>query len=163
MDGQQLSVMVHAVMEEHGLTALGWVFALDDSVARAGCCQHGDKIISLSKHILKHDAKDVRNILLHEVAHALAGPSQGHSPRWKEIALRIGNDGRRCHSLELRAPTNALTCVLCGYVNALRHRVKREFWREATCACCAVRGSITVLSQETLETIVRVKKEHGCA
>lgn len=160
-NGVQLAELVRVSMAQHGLTAGGWVFTLDDCVARAGCCHHSAKTISLSRHILRHDVKDVENILLHEIAHALAGPGQGHGEVWRQIALRIGNDGRRCHNLELRAPRCALICVMCGFVNALRHRVKHKFWREATCTSCAVRGSITVLSRETLATIVRVKEENG--
>lgn len=161
MDGHQLARLVQDLMSEHGLTALGWVFMLDDCVARAGCCHHSDKTISLSKHIMHQAEVDIRNVLLHEIAHALAGPGHGHGKFWRDIALRIGNDGLRCHSLELKPPSSALACVLCGSVNALRHRVNRQFWRKATCSACATQGSITVLSSETVDTIVRVKAEHG--
>jgi plasmid stabilization system protein ParE len=38
----------------------------------------------------------VRDTILHEVAHALAGPKAKHGPVWREVAVRIGCSGRRC-------------------------------------------------------------------
>jgi hypothetical protein len=40
----------------------------------------------------------VRDTVLHEVAHALAGPQHGHDRVWRSIAVRIGCSGERCVS-----------------------------------------------------------------
>lgn len=155
---QQLVDLVTTLMGQHGLTEKGWVFVLDNSVSRAGCCFHHTKTVSMSKHLShskEHGMDEVRNILLHEIAHALAGPGAKHGVEWKEIALRIGCDGHRCHNLELKPHSQVLACVLCGFVNGVRHRVCRNYWRKATCARCGVLGSVTVVSRNTWETILK--------
>lgn len=154
--------LAKALMAEHGLTQKGWVLTLDNSVSRAGCCSYTSKTISLSKHLVrmeKHELADVENILLHEIAHALAGPGQGHGKEWKEIAVKIGCDGQRCHSLELKPHPHVLACVMCGHVNALRHRICRKFWNNRKCSSCDVQGSVTVLPRQSWETIERFTKE----
>lgn len=157
----QVVDLIKTLMTQHGLTELGWVLTLDNSVSRAGSCCYSSKTISLSKHLVhaaKHELADVKNILLHEIAHALAGQGRGHGAHWREIAVRIGCDGRRCHSLELKPHAQVLACVLCGHVNAVRHRICRKYWRNAKCASCSVQGSVTVVSRETWDTIERFAK-----
>lgn len=149
--------MVVPLMAEHGLSDQSWVFRLDHSVSRAGCCNFTRRTISLSKHLVNdttHSLDDVRNILLHEIAHALAGPTGAHGPEWRAIALRIGCDGERCHSLDLKPFSQILACVLCGHVNALRHRVCREYWNRAACTSCSAVGSLTCVSRKTWLAIV---------
>jgi predicted SprT family Zn-dependent metalloprotease len=43
--------------------------------------------------------KQVRDTVLHEVAHAIAGNRAGHGPEWKEVAKRIGCSATRCHDM----------------------------------------------------------------
>ncbi len=73
-------------------------------------------------------------MLLHEVAHALAGSRAGHGPRWKKVAAELGYEGSRLHSgavaeelapwvgacpaghahFRYRKPTRPLACGLCS-------------------------------------------------
>jgi predicted SprT family Zn-dependent metalloprotease len=49
-----------------------------------------------------NDKREVRETILHEIAHALAGPKvRAHGREWGEIALRIGCNGRRCYGDEV--------------------------------------------------------------
>src|SRR5688572_8898033 len=81
----------------------GWRFQWDAAVSRGGCCHYRKHLITLSKPIFaKPENRDnALNVILHEVAHALAGHAAGHGPAWMSIARRIGCDGRRCHSMEV--------------------------------------------------------------
>ena len=89
-------------MERHGLTQQSWTVKYDHARARAGQCQHRAKILSFSRNlIVRGSPADMRNTLLHEIAHALAGAKHGHDRTWRDIALQIGCDGRRCHNIEL--------------------------------------------------------------
>lgn len=145
--------MVMPLMNEHGLD--DWVFKLDNSIARAGCCNFTTKTISLSKHLVrdaKHAMGDVRNTVLHEIAHALAGHGAAHGREWKVIALRIGCDGSRCHSMELKGHAWIMACVSCGFVNAVRHRVMCKFWNERACSRCGVAGAVKSISRDAWET-----------
>ncbi len=44
--------------------------------------------------------EQVRDTVLHEIAHAIAGPEAGHGPLWKATARRIGATprARACES-----------------------------------------------------------------
>lgn len=84
------------LMAAHSLT--GWTFKWDNAKRRAGCCFHSARVISLSRPLTKlRDTDDVRNTVLHEIAHAIAGHRAGHGPEWVTIARRIGCNGQRCY------------------------------------------------------------------
>ncbi|MYB34820.1 MAG: SprT family zinc-dependent metalloprotease [Gammaproteobacteria bacterium] len=38
-------------------------------------------------HAVNHQSEQVNDAILHEIAHALAGPKAGHGSEWKAIAL----------------------------------------------------------------------------
>lgn len=50
----------------------------------------GGIIILRLRDVLGHGAKEVHETILHEIAHALAGPGAGHGPKWREMARRVG-------------------------------------------------------------------------
>jgi len=86
---------------EHGLS--GWRVDFDGAKTRAGVCRYADQVIGLSAPLTRlHDAEEVRDTLLHEIAHALVGPEHGHDRVWRATALRIGCSGRRC--VDAQAP-----------------------------------------------------------
>lgn len=89
----------HAMAEElvagHGLT--GWRVEFDRAKRRAGVCRYAEKVIGLSGPLTRlHDADEVCDTVLHEVAHALVGPVHGHDAVWRATARRIGCTGSRC-------------------------------------------------------------------
>jgi len=91
-DARQLAL---SLISEHGLR--GWSFAYDRARRRAGATHFGDRRITLSRELTAlHDEAEVRETLLHEVAHALVGPRHGHDAVWRAAALRIGSNGERC-------------------------------------------------------------------
>ncbi len=118
--------MAQALMQEHKLD--GWRFAFDTSLRRFGCCRFRDSRITLSRKLVElNDAGTVRNVILHEVAHALAGFHAGHGQLWRETAAAIGCDGERCYNPTLVAtpePRYKAVCAYCGYV-AKAHRARR--------------------------------------
>lgn len=81
--------------DEHGLG--GWRIEFDNAKRRAGVCRHGSRTISLSAALTRlHDEAEVRETILHELAHALAGPRHQHDETWRAIAVSIGSTGERC-------------------------------------------------------------------
>lgn len=81
------------------LDATIWSFEFDRAKMRAGLCDFRTHRISLSRFLAERYSDDeVRQVLLHEIAHALAGPRAGHSSTWKKIARAIGYDGSRTHA-----------------------------------------------------------------
>lgn len=97
MDLDDAARLARTLMDEHGLRE--WRFGYDRAKVRAGACHFGDRRISLSRHLtLAHDPAQVRETVLHEVAHALVGPRHGHDRVWRARALAIGATGERCYA-----------------------------------------------------------------
>ncbi|MCK9792800.1 SprT-like domain-containing protein [Isoptericola sp. 4D.3] len=86
--------LARRLMAEHGLS--GWTFRFDRARRRAGLCRYDRREISLSGPLTAlYDEADVREVVLHEIAHALAGARHGHDAVWRATARRIGATGRR--------------------------------------------------------------------
>lgn len=82
-------------MARHGLT--GWRLVFDNAKTRAGVCRFDRKEIGLSRPLISlYEVEQVTETVLHEIAHALAGPRHGHDRVWRATARRIGCSGRRC-------------------------------------------------------------------
>ncbi|MEU4688997.1 SprT-like domain-containing protein [Actinoplanes sp. NPDC023714] len=95
MQSTDARALATGLMARHGLT--GWTFAFDDAKTRAGVCHHGRRVIGLSRPLTAlYSVEQVTDTVLHEIAHALAGPAHGHDRVWRRIAVRIGCSGMRC-------------------------------------------------------------------
>ena len=78
-----------------------WSFRFDRATTRLGQCDHRTQSISVSRYLTeKATADEVTQALLHEIAHALAGPRAAHGPKWRAIAQEIGYEGGRTHTVE---------------------------------------------------------------
>jgi hypothetical protein len=85
-----------ALIDRH--LGTGWTFAFDRAVTRAGLCDHTRRRISVSAPLAaRYSEAEVEQVLLHEVAHALAGAGAGHGPTWRTIARGLGYTGDRLH------------------------------------------------------------------
>jgi predicted SprT family Zn-dependent metalloprotease len=114
-----------------------WTFAFDHAKTRAGLCDYGRKRISVSRHLAgRFDDDEIHQVLLHEVAHAIAGPRAGHGPRWRETARELGYVGSRLHD-------GAIASELAPWVgvcpNGHEHYRYRRPARELSCAKCSKR------------------------
>ncbi len=94
----QIRSDARATMDAHGL--VDWSLRFDTAVQRAGITRFDRKVISLSGPIMRRYAEEgatdeIRETVLHEIAHALAGHRHGHDATWRAIARRIGSTGLR--------------------------------------------------------------------
>ncbi|MGW8481912.1 SprT-like domain-containing protein [Microbacterium sp. NPDC055903] len=112
-----------------------WTFGFDNAKRRAGQCDYRAKRITVSRYLAaRFDDDDIHQVLLHEVAHALAGHQAAHGPAWKRIARELGYVGGTTHHGETanelapwvgrcpaghvtyrhRRPARATSCAKCS-------------------------------------------------
>jgi len=76
----------------------GWTFGFDNAKTRAGLCNYTAKRITVSKYLAaRYEDDEIHQVLLHEVAHAIAGTRAGHGPRWRAVGKELGYEGTRLH------------------------------------------------------------------
>ena len=94
MDANTVRTLTESLMSEHGLLAQGWTYKPSNAKSYAGQCRYGNKIIAISVTWAAHMADhEVRDTILHEIAHAIAGHSAKHSLKWKNLHRSIGGTG----------------------------------------------------------------------
>lgn len=124
-----------------------WGFAFDRAKRRAGMTNHTDRRIQVSRHLAERAPIDeVQQVLLHEVAHAIAGYGAAHGPSWRRIARDLGYVGGRLHDGDVardlapwlgqcpaghvhhrfRAPARSMSCARCSRSFDDAHRIA---WR----------------------------------
>ncbi len=112
------------LLARHGLK--GWSFQYDDASRRAGVCWHGTKVIGLARlYCVQATDHEVRDTILHEIAHALAGPDHNHDAIWKAVARSIGCTGDRCHNVDFAPPRYIMSCPECRWTQKKNFRRKR--------------------------------------
>lgn len=86
--------LARSLMVEHGLG--DWTVDLDRARRRAGQADHTRRRITLSRHLMALYSEDeVRETVLHEIAHARVGASHGHDDVWRAEARHLGASGQR--------------------------------------------------------------------
>lgn len=135
MELQRALRLARGLMSTHGL--VGWTVALDRAKTRSGACHFRTRRITLSSHLTRlHSDEEVTDTILHEIAHALVGPTHGHDAVWRAKATAIGASGERCISPQApsmegewrgrcpgghevtrhRRPTRLVSCSRCSSV-----------------------------------------------
>jgi predicted SprT family Zn-dependent metalloprotease len=109
MDFKQAFDLLREEMGAHGLIDLGWEARMDHARKRFGVCRMSSKEISLSRPLVELNPEDeVRDTILHEIAHALAWEIHkencGHDARWKAICERIGARPERTYDNDVVQP-----------------------------------------------------------
>lgn len=88
-----------------------WTAVLDNGRTRAGMTCFRSHRLSFSRHLIARGSpSEMRETILHECAHAIAGATHHHDHVWRNIAVRIGCSGETCHSIELAEPKWILFC-----------------------------------------------------
>ena len=86
-------------MEKWGLIEENWTFVWDNrAVRRYGQCRYGKKEIGVTKKLaLINTIEESKDVVLHEIAHALTGRGHGHDAVWKRMCIKVGAKPERCY------------------------------------------------------------------
>ena len=136
MELSGVRLLADRLLNKHELFEKGWRFSFDRAKRRAGSCKFSKKEITLAKaYAEQEDFKEIKNTILHEIAHALVGPKHGHNEIWRQKALEIGCDAERYHYVVFSKPKYILTCINRCFEVA-RYRVNQNFLRSRICSKC---------------------------
>jgi predicted SprT family Zn-dependent metalloprotease len=80
-----------------------------------GLCVYHRCTIEQSIHFVERNSADeIRDTILHEIAHALVGPGHGHDAVWKRKCVEIGARPERCGDADMPAGSWQSRCGHCG-------------------------------------------------
>lgn len=70
--------------------------------------------LSLTSDLVNHYPHEtVVDVILHEIAHVIAGHAAGHGPKWKQVCQKIGANPQRLYEGENYTPTNYKYTAYC--------------------------------------------------
>ena len=92
--------------------------------------------IRLSIHMIPTmEEAEVKNTILHEIAHALVGAHQGHNSMWRRKAMEIGCSGDRTSDYRVADKITykyKATCPCCSKTSGMSRKPKRSYWCKCT-------------------------------
>lgn len=114
MNRNSASNLCREKLNEHGLSNWHVRLTSDPNQPFLGLCVHNDKCIIINAHHVDiHPHAEVYNTILHEVAHAIVGPGNGHNDVWEAKAREIGCDNTLpCSHLDI--PEHILDAIRSG-------------------------------------------------
>lgn len=115
MDRMQAHTFCKEKLAEYGLKEWGVRVSSDPNQPFLGLCMYKDKVIILNAHHIDiHPASEVRDTILHEVAHALT-PGHGHNDTWATKARELGcTNTFPCSHLNL--PEHIIDAIRSGHM-----------------------------------------------
>lgn len=142
MELKKASATTHYLMHEYGLSSK-WTFRWQNKKRSLGTCSYNRKEIRLSRwYVELNDMADVKDTILHEIAHALSyerygSRGIGHGVLWKKVCREIGAIPRSCSKSNLNRPKNHYKYVdTCCGLTFRRHRLRKN--TKYSCPKCHV-------------------------
>ena len=135
MKTYEVAPIARELMNQHGLVQ--WTFQFDRAKRRAGLCQHRRQTISISvNYVHRNTIEDIKDTILHEIAHALVGPGHGHNRTWKLMCVKIGAKPQRCCGEHVDMPKGHWQ-ALCKGCKKVFHKHRRPKYMTGTyCRKC---------------------------
>lgn len=126
------------ILLSYGLKELGWKFQWSSSKVEFGKCNFVQKTITVSRALAEvNNDEEIKDTVLHEVAHALAGPAAKHGEEWKKVAEMVGARPEAKAPEETKSAVAKWigTCPNCGDTVS-RHRLTESTRKTACADCC---------------------------
>ena len=120
---EEVELLAAELFSEYG-TSGTWKLVWDTCRSRAGQCRYSTKTISVSSERIKTSPlSDLRETLLHEIAHALT-PGHRHGPIWQAQLVSMGGTGNR--NCDQRVGYKFLVGCPDGHWEAMRNKVSKR-------------------------------------
>jgi predicted SprT family Zn-dependent metalloprotease len=103
------------------------------------------KSLELSREFVRNnDEAAVRDTILHEIAHVLAGPQAKHGPAWQAQCIRLGCRPKQYATTQdvVLKHSHALTCGCCGQIFKRLFRASSKDYSRCHCGTCGRGASI---------------------
>lgn len=168
MDARQARQLALDLMRQHGLLDAGWTFQWSWAKRQLGLAQIRKerdprtgkkverKIIKLSRHLVAlNEEAQVRDTILHEIAHALVGLHHGHDRVWRSVCQRIGARPQRLAGeyIAVVEPRYMVVCGRCDRPLGKRHRrLSFEQLARRYCTWCGPGSAGTLRLHDRLGT-----------
>jgi len=148
LEAQHLAI---ELIDEHVTTDRPkWSFSWLTGVSQLGRCNyvHGYIVIQLNhRYTMLAEEKEVRDTIIHEIAHGLVGSGHGHDYVWKMKCRQLGIRPMRCAShedkaaVELRAESAnyVAECATCHKKHYAMKYTKNMRFGRVHCSPCARR------------------------
>lgn len=113
---------------QRNLIAEGWEFRFSKRKRAIGTCSiHGDKkVIEYSIHFIDNSEEAIKDTILHEMAHALAGLKEAHNNNWKKWCIKLGANPNRTNGDKINEATTKNLIKVAKYTASCPN-CKREF------------------------------------
>ena len=142
MDLKELEAIAQRELAKHNL--LGWTFGFSDTKRRLGVCKYKHKRIEIARYYAQHSNREsVIDTLLHEIAHAIAGPAARHGPAWKVVAIRLGAKPRACEKSDNVVMEPGVWQAFCPACQTTFHRYRRPMSLTGYRCRCPGRSPLT--------------------
>ena len=132
-----LQTFANTKLKEHGLD--DWRFEYNTNKNRMGVCKHDSQTIGLSSlFVANNPLEELEDCILHEIAHAIAGPGHGHNDYWRHQCLVVGAKPERCYDsneIATPKPNYIIECSACGR-RWKRYRLKKQLRDPRTRSSC---------------------------
>lgn len=160
MDAVEAQQLARTLMQQHGL--FHWTFAFNRRKRSLGICVYEPRRIELSlPYVIANHVESIRDTILHEIAHALAGQHAHHGPKWKAVCRQIGATPQRCDTVA-QMPKGRWTARCPGCQKEFNRHKRPKRNRNYHCAACgSVRGAIKfrLAERPTTGRVARPKVE----
>jgi len=153
MDNSQVLKLADELKRAHGFENVPVVFARTKSALGRAWWRGGLPFkIDLSSYWMRYlPEADVRDTILHEIAHLMAGPWAGHGSAWVNACVKIGANPSRVADLpeslmlEVKEKISKYkaVCRKCGEVHHFNRFTKR--WQRNLYRCGVCNGEFKVV------------------
>lgn len=119
-------------MEKWGLIEENWTFVWDNkAVRRYGQCRYRQREIGVTKKLaLINTIEESKDVVLHEIAHALTGRGHGHDHVWKRMCRKVGARPERCYKSKDRGGNVNTIKGKYMLINKDTGKVYRHYYRK---------------------------------